>query len=190
MNRVLDIDFYHQSRSLRSALFGLSMNGAAGMRATLCASTIALLAVGKATMADVLNQKGQLISEINQALSDPLTGTCDSNIYAVSTLNTIEDALCDPRLQPESAQAAATIRHRKIHFNGMKRMIELRGGVKGLNASNRPFQMMLTWYAQATDLLLMSFANLKKRHAISHALLGCTEPYLDMSVSDLGVYAD
>ena len=145
MNRILDIDVYQQSRILRSALFGLSMSGAAGLRATLCASTIALLALGKASMADLLNQKCQLISEINTALSDPMSGTCDSNIYAVSTLNTIEDALCDPRLQPQSTQVAATIRHRKIHFNGMRRMIELRGGLKGLNASNRPFAIMLTW---------------------------------------------
>ncbi|KAI9669347.1 MAG: hypothetical protein M1831_000383 [Alyxoria varia] len=161
-HNLLDIDIFHQSRIMRSSLFGLTMGSAAGMRATLCSSTIAHLAMGRASLADLLNRKCQLISEINTNLSDPLNGTHDSNIYAVATLITIEDALYDPRLKAQPDQAATIMRHRKIHFNGLKRMIEMRGGLKGLS-DNRTFQIMITW------------------HVIAHAALGCVEPYLDMS---------
>ena len=141
---LLDIDIYHQSKIIRSSLFGLTMGSIAGMRATLCSSTIAHLAMGKASLADVLNRKCQLIADINQNLSDPLNGTHDSNIYAVATLITIEDALWDPRLKAQPEQAANVMRHRKIHFNGLKRMLEMRGGLAGL-AENRCFQIMITW---------------------------------------------
>ena len=143
-NGLLDIDVYQRSQIVRATLFRLALDSPAAMRALLCTAALHRTVLGLGSMTDTLSQKCQAITAINQGLSDTSVGLSDSYLYAVSTLVSVEESMVDPRVKADPRQADEEMRQRQIHFEGLKNMIRMRGGLMGL-ASNRVFQILVSW---------------------------------------------
>jgi hypothetical protein len=89
---------------------------------------------------EVLYYKARAISEINKLLGSPETMILDDNITAVFILLTLEEL----KLAPASSKAEAewTELQRRVHLNGLRTMIEQRGGLAALE-SNRCLQTFI-----------------------------------------------
>ena len=100
-------------------------------------------------MDNVLYHKTRAISEINSNLCDPQSSIGDNNIAAVFTLLTIEETM----LVPEDVPAGS--RQRMIHLNGLKAMIEQRGGLAALG-TNKCLQSFILWLATCQCYTLLA----------------------------------
>lgn len=78
--------------------------------------------------------KWQAITEVNRLLSDPTTNTSDITIAAVLILLALEESdLANPHRQGKEREWSLTANN--AHLNGLRTMIEQRGGLAALNTS-------------------------------------------------------
>lgn len=110
--------------------------------ALLCSSALHLQMMGANKLEYVLYYKTKAISEINTLLSDPKTRTVDDNITAVFTLLTLEEMKLAPAAGNKKGEADWSELQRQIHLNGLKTMIQQRGGLAGLG-ENRCLQVFI-----------------------------------------------
>jgi hypothetical protein len=90
---------------------------------------------------DPLYYKARAISEVNSMLSDPTTMIDDNNIAAVFMLLCIEESQLVPGSNAEK-DADWTELQRTIHQNGLRTMIQQKGGLAALS-SNRCLQIFI-----------------------------------------------
>lgn len=95
-------------------------------------------------MDNVLYHKTRAISEINSNLCDPQSSIGDNNIAAVFTLLTIEETMLVPDAGHGREDVPASSRQKMIHMNGLKAMIEQRGGLAALG-TNKCLQSFILW---------------------------------------------
>lgn len=88
--------------------------------------------------------KTQAIAAVNSAISDPDPNLAisDANIGAVFNLLCVEESLLLPFLAQEEGQEM--LNQREIHLNGLRRMVQLRGGLNSIR-SNRILQAFILW---------------------------------------------
>ena len=106
-------------------------------------------------MDDVLYHKTRAISEINSNLCDPQLSIGDNNIAAVFTLLTIEETMLVPDAGHGREDVPAGSKQRMIHLNGLKAMIEQRGGLAALGA-NKCLQSFILWSAACQCYTLLA----------------------------------
>lgn len=87
--------------------------------------------------------KWRAVSEVNGLLSDPRTNTNDTTIAAVLILLANEEAeLADPKRRGDEHKCKLTRAANKAHHNGLRTMIQQRGGLAALKG-NRFLQVCL-----------------------------------------------
>lgn len=111
----------------------LSETGAPFIYAAL--TSVALLPLPGITARDLLAYKTEAISHIHKLLSNPKTSVDDNNITAVFMLLCIEESRAADRLPESQLQKQA-------HLNGLKMMINQRGGLAALR-NNRHLQTFI-----------------------------------------------
>lgn len=99
-----------------------------------------LQAFGGSKSGDVLYYKSKAISEINTLLADEKTSTDDSNIASVFVLLCLEESQIAPGMSEEDV--AWNQMQRTIHLNGLRTMLQQRGGLSALS-SNRCLQVFI-----------------------------------------------
>lgn len=109
----------------------LSSTGAPFIYAIFTASSLYRLATGSGSPQDVLQYKINAISEINQQLNHTSAQIDDNNIAAVFMLLCIEEGAVSSNNEDVEW---ATIQ-RKLHLDGLKTMIDQRGGLSALSSN-------------------------------------------------------
>ncbi|ORY17782.1 hypothetical protein BCR34DRAFT_596656 [Clohesyomyces aquaticus] len=139
----------HSLRNETSAPFTYAM---------VTSSAMHLQAMGAKQAENSLYYKGQAISEINNSLSNPKASIDDNNITAVFMLLCLEESSLAPVEGMPAEDAEWNERQRQIHLNGLKAMIQQRGGLAALSR-NKCLQVFI----------LM--------HAIAHSIASFQRPY-------------
>ncbi|KAF1974681.1 hypothetical protein BU23DRAFT_88907 [Bimuria novae-zelandiae CBS 107.79] len=134
----------------------MSATGAPFIYAIFTASSLYGLATGSGNPQDVLQHKISAISEINKQLNDSRTRVDDNNLAAVFMLLCIEEGAVSSLDSSDDADWAPL--QRKAHLDGLKTMIQRRGGLSALG-SNQCLQ---------TFILL---------HTVAHAVSTFERPY-------------
>jgi hypothetical protein len=129
---------------MRSEWFGTALNNAGFMHSLLCTAALHMYVVGRCPIATVFYHKTKAIEAINAAISDPdlSLGISDANIGAVFNLLCVEESLLNPFFKQEAGEGQ--LNQREIHLNGLRRMLQMRGGLKAIN-SNRILQAFILW---------------------------------------------
>jgi hypothetical protein len=149
---TIAVDIRHKSDLMRSDWFGTAMNNSGFMHSLLCTAALHLFIVGRGSIETILYHKAQAIAAINSAISDPdaTLGISDANIGAVFNLLCVEESLLLPFFQQDGSGEEHP-NQREIHLNGLRRMVQLRGGLKAIN-SNRILQAFILWCVPCSSL--------------------------------------
>ncbi|KAF2473224.1 uncharacterized protein BDR25DRAFT_129824 [Lindgomyces ingoldianus] len=159
--RLLPVDLHQTSTITTTEWVASSLrndNSAPFTYAMLTTSALHLQAMGANNAENALYYKGRAISEINTNLSDPKTSVDDSNIAAVFMLLCLEESQLAPVEGKAGNDPEWNEMHRQIHLNGLRTMIQQRGGLAALSA-NRCLQVFI----------LM--------HSIAHSIASFQRPY-------------
>ncbi|OAL07755.1 hypothetical protein IQ06DRAFT_372680 [Phaeosphaeriaceae sp. SRC1lsM3a] len=146
---VIAVDFRRRSTLMRSEWFGTALSNAGFMHSLLCTVALHLYIFGRGSIETILYHRAQAIASINAAISHPdsSVGISDANIGAVFNLLTVEEGLLLPifeQLRLDEDQ----VNQRVIHMNGLRKMVQLRGGLMAIN-SNRVLQAFMLWHSTA-----------------------------------------
>ncbi|EAT84742.1 hypothetical protein HBH56_048410 [Parastagonospora nodorum] len=116
--------------------------------------------------------KWRAVSEVNGLLSDPRTSTNDTTIAAVLILLANEEAeLADPKRRGDENKCKLTRAANEAHHNGLRTMIQQRGGLAALNG-NRVLQVCLLMHSIA-----QSISTFKQPYAVLVNASGQVEDY-------------
>jgi hypothetical protein len=143
---TIAVDFRHKSNLMRSDWFGTALNNAGFMHSLLCTAALHRYIVrGRGSIETIYFHRAQAIAAINSAISSPdqRQGISDANIGAVFNLLSVEESLASPFFEQEH-QDEEHPNQREIHLNGLRRMVQLRGGLMAIN-SNRILQAFILW---------------------------------------------
>jgi hypothetical protein len=142
---VIAVDFRHRSTLMRSEWFGTAIGNAGFMHSLLCTTALHLYFFGRGSIESIHYHRAQAIAAINAALSHPdgNVGISDANIGAVFNMLTVEECLSGPVFEQESLNEDQP-HPRAIHMNGLRKMVQLRGGLLALS-SNRVLQAFMLW---------------------------------------------
>ncbi|EAT88524.1 hypothetical protein HBI56_127480 [Parastagonospora nodorum] len=146
---VIAVDFRRRSTLMRSQWFGTAVNDTGFMHSLLCTAALHLYMVGRGSIETILYHRAKAISAINAAISNlnDNTGLSDANIGAVFNLLTIEESLQVPVFTQERLDEEQP-NQRAIHESGLKKMVQLRGGLMAMS-SNRILQAFMLWHSTA-----------------------------------------
>jgi hypothetical protein len=142
--RLLPVDLHQSSNTGTSQWLANSLRNVTSAPFTyaiLTSSALHLSTLGGASPQDALYYKAQSISEINKLLADSKTSIDDNNISAVFTLLCLEESQLAPGNQSPD-EAAWSEMQRSFHLNGLRTMIQQRGGLSALS-DNRCLQTFL-----------------------------------------------
>ncbi|KAF2875000.1 hypothetical protein BDV95DRAFT_603771 [Massariosphaeria phaeospora] len=157
---TIAIDIRRKSNLMRLDWFGTAMSNPGFMHSLLCTAALHQYFTGRGDVDTILFHRAEAIAAINAAISspDPNLGISDANIGAVFNLLSVEESLFLPELLPARSHEEQP-NQREIHLNGLRRMVQLRGGLGAIN-SNRILQAFILW------------------HSTAHAIASFQTPYL------------
>jgi hypothetical protein len=98
-------------------------------------------------METIVHHKTKAIEAVNSALSNPdqRIYLSDANIGTVFNLLCIDEGLLSPYVKNLSKEAFEDqLIKREVHLNGLRNMVHMRGGLKGMS-SNRILQSFILW---------------------------------------------
>lgn len=155
---VIAVDFRRRSTLMRSQWFGTAINDTGFMHSLLCTAALHLYMVGRGSIETILYHRAKAISAINAAISNSYdnTGLSDANIGAVFNLLTIEESLQGPVFTQEHLDEEQP-NQRAIHESGLKKMVQLRGGLMAMS-SNRILQAFMLWCAATSAQIGIALA--------------------------------
>ncbi|KAF2235036.1 hypothetical protein EV356DRAFT_514665 [Viridothelium virens] len=144
-HEAIPVDVRRQSNVLKTQWFALAMTHRAFMHSLLATAAMHAYTVGKASYYDIIRHKSLAVQEINLNLSDPISRIDDGNIAAVFSLLCVEESMLLPFIAQDGESQDLASSQRLVHVNGLKRMIELRGGLAGLRV-NQCLQALIIWH--------------------------------------------
>ncbi|KAF2742593.1 hypothetical protein M011DRAFT_412324 [Sporormia fimetaria CBS 119925] len=145
---TIAVDLRHKCQLQRSEWFAMALQNVGFMHSLLCTAALHMYIVGRCPMDTVIYHKAQAIAAVNAAIShsDPSIGISDATIGTVFCLLCVEEALLLPFLMEGGGKEQ--LDQREIHLNGLRRMLQLRGGLLELR-SNRILQAFILWHSAA-----------------------------------------
>lgn len=156
---MIPIDVRGQSDVLRSEYFPAALASTAFMHSLLCSTALHRYVLGKGSYESVIYHRQCTVSEINASLNDSELSIADGTLAAVFFLVCVEESMILPSLKSIRGKDAADEPDEKlIHLNGLKRMIELRGGLKALTSA-RFVRSMILWLVLTTAHMARGFAD-------------------------------
>lgn len=143
---IIAVDIRNRSTLMKSDWFGTAISHPGFMHSLLCTAALHLYIFGRGSIETILCHRAQSIASINAAISnsDLTVGISDANIGAVFNLLTVEEALLLPFFEHAKLEQDQSSQ-RGIHLHGLRRMIQLRGGLIAIH-SNRILQAFILWY--------------------------------------------
>ncbi|KAF2835513.1 hypothetical protein M501DRAFT_998977 [Patellaria atrata CBS 101060] len=142
----IPLDIRHQSDLLRSGWLTLAFSSRAFMHSFLCGTAVHMCMLGRRSYYDIMYHRAQAIAEIRANISNPELALDDANIGAVFGLLCVEESL--PLFQKNGEHDEDSSSQRLTHLSGLKRMLELRGGLHALS-TNKCLQALILWHSTA-----------------------------------------
>lgn len=142
---TIAVDIRNKSKLMSSDWYGTAISNSGFMHSLLCTAALHLYIVGRGSLDTILDHRAQAIAAINSAISDPDPGISisDANIGAVFNLLCVEESLLLPFFQQQRSDNDQP-NQREIHLNGLRKMVQLRGGLMEMH-SNRILQAFILW---------------------------------------------
>lgn len=104
-----------------------------------------MCALGQSSYYAVLQYKSAAITELNTTISDPVLGVTDGNIGAVFTLLCVDESFPLPSATQCPHTNPDGVSQRNMHLQGLKQMIQVRGGLMSLKVSSPWLYFFLLW---------------------------------------------
>ncbi|KAF2707480.1 hypothetical protein K504DRAFT_457974 [Pleomassaria siparia CBS 279.74] len=157
---TIAVDFRRKSDLMSSIWFRTAQSNAGFMHSLLCTAALHRYISGRGSMDTIYFHKAKAIAAINTAISSPdqRLAISDANIGAVFNLLSVEESLSSPYFDQER-QDEDNPGQRQIHLDGLRKMVQMRGGLMAIN-SNRILQAFILW------------------HSTAHAIASFEAPYL------------
>ncbi|KAF2831110.1 hypothetical protein CC86DRAFT_134980 [Ophiobolus disseminans] len=180
---IIAVDIRHRSTLMRSDWFGTAISNPGFMHSLLCTAALHLYIVGRGSIETILHHRAEAIAAINAAISHPdvRVGISDANIGAVFNLLTVEESLLLPNFEQERLDEEQP-NQRAIHMNGLRRMVQLRGGLMAIS-SNRILQAFILWHSTAHAIASFEAPNPTALDYISNASFPRHPPGYRSSIS-------
>jgi len=180
---IIAIDVRHRSTLMRSDWFGTAISNPGFMHSLLCTAALHLYIFGKGSVETILHHRAQAIAAINAAISHPDSSVAisDANIGAVFNLLTVEEGLSLPFFDQEKLDEDQP-NQRAIHLNGLRRMVQLRGGLAAIS-SNRILQAFILWHSTAHAIASFEAPNTSTLDYINHTNLPRHPPGFQPNIS-------
>lgn len=141
--RLIPIDLHSSSSVAATDWIAGCIQSPSGAPYIYAALTASARSVGLSSEA----YKWRAITEVNKLLSDPKTGTDDTTIATVLVLLALEESdLADPKRRGSDREWSLSVNN--AHLNGLRTMIEQRGGLVALSA-NRCLQVFILMHSVA-----------------------------------------
>ncbi|KAF2682756.1 hypothetical protein K458DRAFT_54724 [Lentithecium fluviatile CBS 122367] len=162
---AIAVDVHNKYDLMRSHWFGTALSDRGFMHSLLGTVALHQWFSGGGSVETIFYHRMKAITAVKAAILDPdaKVGISDANIGAVFNLLTIEEVIASPSFD-KHRPSDETPYQRSMHLNGLRNMIQLRGGLMAMN-SNRILQAFILW------------------HSTAHAIASFDPPYL--STSDL-----
>ncbi|KAF2501455.1 hypothetical protein BU16DRAFT_613350 [Lophium mytilinum] len=162
---MIPVDLRRRSRAGRDEFLASAIRDdarGAFTHTVLCSAALHRFAMGVGPLDDVLYHKAESVSKINANLSDPGFRVHDNNIAAVFNLLNIEESLLGIVSAGGGWPGLAFDPQQKLmHLNGLRAMLQQRGGLAGLSSS-RCLQAFILW------------------HSIAHSIASFEQPYASL----------
>lgn len=139
----IPVDVRRQSDVMSTVWTAAAMKHTAFLHSLLCAAALYRYSLGQGSYFGVAYHKAKAIAEINASLSNPITGLSDENIGAVFMLLCVE--MGTPKSERENESQEDEVDQVMVHLNGLRRMVDLRGGL-GCLQSNRCLESFILRY--------------------------------------------
>jgi len=141
------VDIRRKSDLVSHHWFGNAISSPGFMHSLLCTIALHRYFMRRGSYTSIIHHKTEAITAINAALRnpDPEIRVSDANIGAVFNLLCVEEALAHDIFKGERQHEDDQYRQRRIHLNGLLRMVHLRGGLQNIK-SNRCLQAFILWY--------------------------------------------
>lgn len=148
---IIAVDIRNRSTLMKSDWFGTAMSDTGFMHSLLCTAALHLYIVGRGSIETILHHRAHAIAAVNSAISNPDSqiSISDANIGAVFNLLTVEESLVLSFFDQERLNENHSDQ-RAIHLKGLRRMVQLRGGLKAMR-SNRILQAFILWCVTMPD---------------------------------------
>jgi hypothetical protein len=146
---AIAVDARNKHDLMRFHWFGAAIESSAFMHSLLCTIALHQYYVGRGSVDAIFYHKAEAIASVNSALLDKdlKVAVSDANIGAVFNLLCVEEnlnsAIFDKK-KPDNEQPG----QRAMHLNGMRRMIQMRGGLMEIK-TNRVLQAFILWCVQS-----------------------------------------
>lgn len=159
---IIAIDIRHRSTQIMSDWYGEAMSNSGFMHSLLCTAALHRYIVGSGSINTILYHRALAVASINAAISSPdySAGISDANIGAVFNMMVVEEGLLQPFFEGVGLDEDQSYQ-RAIHLNGLRRMVQMRGGLVAL-CSNRILQAFILW-------CVSSYLPIATRNALSCA---------------------
>ncbi|KAF2634912.1 hypothetical protein P280DRAFT_412585 [Massarina eburnea CBS 473.64] len=144
---AIAVDIQKKSDLMRSQWFGTAVSNLAFMHSLLGTAAMHQFYCGRGSLDLILYHRMKAVTAINLSLSsmDYNESISDANVGAVFNLMTLEETLVHiDRTHGRDDQTD----QRKVHYQGLRRMIQMRGGLLALG-SNRILQAFILWHSTA-----------------------------------------
>ncbi|KAF2096948.1 hypothetical protein NA57DRAFT_78537 [Rhizodiscina lignyota] len=134
--------------AISQAWFAAAFASRAFMYSVLCAAATHLYALGQTSYWAILQYKSHAMTELNSTLADPVLGVTDGNIGAVFNLLCVDETFPLPNVEKNPSPPESEGSQRLVHLEGLKRMVQLRGGLTSLR-TNPCLYSFLLWHSTA-----------------------------------------
>ena len=131
---------------MNSSWVNTAICNVAFMHSFLCTTALHLYITGKGNSETILRHHDKAVSAVSNALSsaDQRAHVSDANIGAVFNLLTIAESIDSLPQFEHLRRDEQRSNQRALHLDGLRKMIQMRGGLHGLN-SNRILQAFILW---------------------------------------------
>jgi hypothetical protein len=142
---AIAVDIRNKSDLMRSHWFGTALSNPGFMHSLLGTVALHQWYSGRGSIKTIFHHRAQAIAAVNSAILNPdvNVGISDANIGAVFNLLTIEETLASPYFD-KHRPADEQPNQRGMHLDGLRKMVQLRGGLMAIN-SNRILQAFILW---------------------------------------------
>ncbi|KAF2452701.1 hypothetical protein BDY21DRAFT_155158 [Lineolata rhizophorae] len=154
------LDLRSQSPLIRTDWLSSALSNKAFIHSMFCAAAMHMYVLGKASAIDIMHHRAEAVAALSLLLADSNTSLADSNIAAVFSLLCVEESLSSaPYYSPLHAAWEKSTDQRAIHYNGLNRMIALRGGLGSLK-TNKCLQSFILWHRTVHAIALCQRADI------------------------------
>ena len=140
---LMPIDVRKKSKAVAEEWLANAIHDKAALHSLLCSLAIHLCILEQGSIVEIMFHRAEALAAINASLSTVEKQITNTTLLAVFTMLCIEEAFFLPEFEQEQ-DLSDSLDGRQIHMSGLKRMLDLRGGLQSLD-DFRTLQAFILW---------------------------------------------